>query len=117
MQEKTFFTAWLPELGLLGVAAVLAAIFRYLGQEPHLKTRVPEFVALSLVAGVLYLVGVWTVHRFPLGAVALLTILSSGVLFRLLVLPATPSLSDDVYRYQWDGRVQRAHFNPYLVYP
>ena len=40
-----------------------------------------------------------------------------GVLMRLLLLPLAPELSDDVYRYLWDGHVQRAGVNPYLFPP
>ena len=40
-----------------------------------------------------------------------------GVLFRLIMLGGEPSLSEDVYRYVWDGRVQQAGINPYLHAP
>jgi alpha-1,6-mannosyltransferase len=82
-----------------------------------LKTHVPEFVALMLGAGVVYLIAVYITSRFPVGPAGLFTILSGAAVFRLLVLPATPQLSDDVYRYQWEGRIQRDHINPYTVFP
>ena len=44
-------------------------------------------------------------------------ILVVGVTARLLVLVHPPSLSDDVFRYLWDGRVVLAGENPYLVEP
>lgn len=44
-------------------------------------------------------------------------IFTVAVLFRLTVLPLAPTLSDDVYRNIWDGRVQAAGFNPYLHAP
>ena len=117
MREKSLAFTWLPTLGLLGLAAALGFVFAFLGRQQELKARVPEFIGLTLAAGVLYVVGVYLVQRFPLGAAALVIILGGAVLFRVLVLPAIPSLSDDVYRYQWDGRIQRAHINPYTVYP
>ncbi len=117
MAKKSLSAATLPTLGLLGLAAGLATIFYFLGQERELKTHVPEFIALSLLAGALYLVGVYWVENFSLGFGALAVILGGAVLFRLLVLPAQPSLSDDVYRYQWEGRVQRMKLNPYTVFP
>ena len=40
-----------------------------------------------------------------------------GVLLRLIFLPLEPRLSDDVYRYLWDGHVQRAGINPFLYAP
>jgi hypothetical protein len=36
-----------------------------------------------------------------------------ALLFRLPLLTRPPTLSDDVYRYIWDGRVQNAGVNPY----
>lgn len=36
---------------------------------------------------------------------------------RLLLIGVPPSLSDDVYRYRWDGRVQAAGLNPYAEPP
>lgn len=104
-------------MGLLGLAGGLAGVFSYLGRQPDLATRVPEFIALTLLAGVLYLIGSYWVEKFSLGPAALAIILGGAVLFRFLVLPAQPSLSEDVYRYQWEGRVERARLNPYTVFP
>jgi len=107
----------LPTLGLLVLAGGLGTIYHYLARQPDLKARVPEFIALALGAGILYLAGVYLVERFVPGPAALLIILAGALAFRLLVLPLTPSLSGDVYRYQWEGRVQRAGINPYATYP
>ena len=41
----------------------------------------------------------------------------SAVLFRLLLLFAMPQLSDDVYRFVWDGRLLVHGYNPYLYLP
>ncbi|NNF27621.1 MAG: DUF2029 domain-containing protein [Gemmatimonadetes bacterium] len=40
-----------------------------------------------------------------------------AVLMRLSLLPLTPELSDDVYRYLWDGHVQLQGISPYLYPP
>ncbi len=117
MPNKTFASAWLPTLALLGLAAGLLVVFTLVGRQQDLATQVPEFIALSLVAGALYLIGVYLVENFLLGPVALGIILTSAVLFRLLLLPLEPGLSADVYRYQWEGRVERARLNPYAVFP
>jgi hypothetical protein len=44
-------------------------------------------------------------------------ILAVALLLRVLLLPVLPSLSDDVYRYIWDGRVVGAGLNPYALAP
>lgn len=41
----------------------------------------------------------------------------AAILFRLLLLFAMPQLSDDVYRFIWDGRLLAHGFNPYLFLP
>jgi len=110
--------SWPATLGLLGLAAGLEAIFRHWSGQSDLNSHIPEFIALALLAGVLYLCGVYLVENFRLGLPALLIILAGAVVFRLYLLPLDPPpLSDDVYRYQWDGRVERAHINPYTVTP
>ena len=42
---------------------------------------------------------------------------TSAILFRLLMLAAMPQLSDDVYRFVWDGRLMAHGYNPYLYLP
>ncbi|NEU65707.1 hypothetical protein GK091_02355 [Spirosoma agri] len=42
---------------------------------------------------------------------------SAAILFRLALLFAMPRLSDDVYRFVWDGRLLSHGFNPYLYLP
>ncbi len=44
-------------------------------------------------------------------------ILLGALLLRLPLLPLPPTLSDDVLRYLWDGRVAAAGQNPYLLPP
>jgi alpha-1,6-mannosyltransferase len=105
-------------LALGALAAGLTGIYVWVEQlQDDLDMYMPEFIGLLLLAGILYVIAVYLVHRFRLGRAALIVILAGTVLFRLVLLPGTPSLSDDVYRYQWDGRVQRAHLNPYVVFP
>jgi hypothetical protein len=107
----------LPAAALLALGGGIAAIFLSLGRQENLETRVPEFIALSLAAGALYLVAVWLVERFTFSRAEVTLLLAGAALFRLLVLPSTPALSLDVFRYQWEGRVQRAGINPYTAHP
>jgi alpha-1,6-mannosyltransferase len=104
-------------LGLAALGAGLIAIFRWIERQQDVDAHMPEFIGLLLLAGIFYVIGVFWVERFRLGATALVIILGSAVLFRVVLLAAPSTLSDDVYRYQWDGRAQRAHLNPYVVFP
>lgn len=117
MQERPPASSWLPTLGLLALGAAFTGIFAILNLRADWENRVPEFVALFLLSGALYVAAVYLVTRFTFGRGALLFILACAVACRALVLPLRPSLSTDVYRYQWEGRVQRARLNPYKVYP
>jgi len=102
---------------LLALAVGISGIFYHIGRTPDLKTHVPEFIALMLGAGVLCLAGIYVVEHFKLGAAALIIILGAALAVRLVVLPAGLSISTDAYRYQWEGRVQRAGINPYTTNP
>ncbi len=44
-------------------------------------------------------------------------LLVAGIAFRILLLFAVPNLSDDVYRFIWDGRVAANGINPYSRLP
>lgn len=44
-------------------------------------------------------------------------IFSLGVFFRVLLVFSTPALSDDFYRFVWDGRLLAHGINPYIILP
>lgn len=44
-------------------------------------------------------------------------LLASGILFRLVFLMAEPNLSQDFYRFIWDGELIKNGINPYLYLP
>ncbi len=48
---------------------------------------------------------------------AAIVVIAVAVAIRAILLLTPPLLSDDVYRYIWDGRVLNAGFNPYLHVP
>lgn len=45
------------------------------------------------------------------------TLIITGIFFRVLFLIAIPNLSDDFYRFLWDGRAIFNGINPYLILP
>src|SRR5262245_9855175 len=49
--------------------------------------------------------------------IALAIILVGAAAMRLMLLVSEPTLSSDIYRYVWDGRVQAAGINPYRYVP
>lgn len=100
--------------GLL--ACGLTAAFLY-GSLPYLapvQEKIPELVTLYLGLFLLYLLSLWLSLQAPRGLKAKLPlILLFALAFRLLLLPAPPALSDDVYRYLWEGYLQTQGINPY----
>jgi hypothetical protein len=78
----------------------------------------PRVGTVTLVHAAFYALAAWIVVTRPPEARgrALAVILMIGFAMRLLLLPGQP-ISNDVYRYVWDGRVQAAGINPYLYVP
>ena len=50
-------------------------------------------------------------------APALAVLIAVGLGIRLILFATQPLLSDDIYRYIWDGRILNAGFNPFLHVP
>ena len=103
-----------PQALLLLGGAAIEAVWCYLLWLGPLQTQIPRFWLALLPAFVCYAAAAWWVCRRPAGP--LWTILGWALLFRLTLLASTP-ISDDIYRYVWDGRVQLAGINPYLYAP
>ena len=83
---------WATALFLAVLLLAFAALFRAL---KRLGPRRPGAAGELPVAGVLVV----------------------AALLRLLATPLSPSLSDDVHRYLWDGHVAASGANPYLLEP
>ncbi len=71
---------------------------------------------LLAAATVLCAAGWWRAQRWRPRTVVVAALLG-GAALRLLLVPTTPVLSTDLYRYLWDGRVQAAGTNPYAYPP
>jgi hypothetical protein len=98
---------------IVGGAALVAAFggMLWLGD---LRNAAGWFVVLFLLASAGYAVAVgWVLRQPPAGRRALLGILGAALLFRLLLLPTAPTLSTDLYRYLWDGRLAVAGVSPF----
>jgi hypothetical protein len=72
---------------------------------------------IACVQSAIYLLAAWIVIRARSSNSTLLIAIAFAIVFRLSILFAPPYLSDDIYRYVWDGRVQAAGINPYRYIP
>jgi alpha-1,6-mannosyltransferase len=74
-----------------------------------------KFVTVALLCGIAYFAAV---SSFPIslsGRAQKRIFWATVIGLRLVALPLEPG--DDFWRYQWEGRIQRAGFNPYLNAP
>jgi hypothetical protein len=113
-------TPWLAACAaaLLGLTVVALAI-------PHpvpgqfgigYGAALQAFVFAACAQGIVYFAAVWLLVR-GISAPRLSFIMGIALLLRLLVLVFPPFLSNDMYRYIWDGWVQGAGINPYRYIP
>jgi len=102
-------------LSVVGVA-LAATMIVLAGVDGRHQTGV--FLAIAAVASALYSVAAWTVLRNAEAARnGLWFCLALAAVCRVPLVVAEPTISDDIYRYVWDGRVQRFGHNPYLSPP
>jgi alpha-1,6-mannosyltransferase len=101
---------------LVGIGVILLVLYR-IGLHSRGVTDIVWFIKLALVQSTLYLTAVWLIVRARGVRSTLLFVLLFAAIFRLSIIFAPPYLSDDIYRYVWDGRVQAAGINPYRYTP
>ena len=98
---------------LLALLLLSGEAFGLLAQFDHDLAR---FVIAALLQGAVWAVAAVFIAR-RVGRPPLALILVTAALMRLGAFAAPVYLSDDIYRYIWDGRVQAAGINPYRYIP
>ncbi|HZH90937.1 MAG TPA: glycosyltransferase 87 family protein, partial [Pyrinomonadaceae bacterium] len=100
----------------LGLASL--ALYRYgLNFDKTRPIQIVWFLKVAFGHCALYALAAWLVWRAGERRSTLLLVVVFAAAFRLSVLFAPPFLSDDIYRYVWDGRVQAAGVNPFRHVP
>ena len=107
-------------LALLGFASLLLYMLGYIWQPPLDRSYYPMYFLWFSLLFLIYVGAFIELRR--LAAVeryrVLPLIVGWALVFRLSLLWVTPGfLSDDIYRYVWDGLVQQAGINPYRYPP
>ncbi|MCC7430359.1 hypothetical protein IT568_05915 [bacterium] len=81
------------------------------------RLNIEKFLLLALFLSIFYLCSVLILQKLELSKRFFTLALLLGIAFRFLFLFTTPTLSDDVYRYVWDGKVFVSGTNPYEFPP
>ena len=102
---------------LLAVIGSILLILYRIGLHSRGAADIVWFIKLALVQSALYLIAAWLIVRARSARSTLIIVLVLAGIFRLSIVFAPPYLSDDIYRYVWDGRVQAAGINPYRYIP
>lgn len=101
------------------IAAGIVSAAMYFGALAHGRFRpgrMEPFFPIFGVAFACYALACWLIlrsqaaHNTPS---SLRLIFGFALVFNVILLFSPPTLSDDMYRYMWDGRVQGSGFNPY----
>jgi hypothetical protein len=109
----------LKHIAFGSIFASLFIIFFHLSKRLFLLSPVTDYLVLYGVAFCVYLYGGirFGSHFEKYSKIYLPLIFITGAIFRLILLPAHPSISTDVYRYIWDGRLTMHGINPYRYTP
>lgn len=101
---------------LCGVALV-ALTWAAIATTRGLPATLPRHLLLYVAAGLAWLAASLVVLRLPSSRTQLAMVALVALALRVPAWLAPPAHSDDVHRYLWDGRVQRAGINPYRFAP
>jgi hypothetical protein len=107
-------------LAVLGGVSCLLYLGGNLWQPPLERTNQPVYLLWFSGVFVVYVLALIDTRRqpWPPHPAVLPLIIGWALIFRVSLLWVTPGfLSDDIYRYIWDGLVQRAGINPYYYPP
>ncbi len=108
-------SSYLVDRLLFIMAIVGACAWLGIASLGSLNAHPVAFVLLYSLAFLAYYFGVRYVIGQPSMKHALTLIFLIGLLFRILAFNGAPS--DDMYRYLWEGEVQRIGLNPYILPP
>lgn len=108
---------------LLGLGVILYA-FYILKVSPTLtydakpsSIEIILFVSQKILIGILFFLAIINVSKLTVKESWIAWIIFTGLFARLILIPSSPILEDDFYRYLWDGAVTANEFNPYVFSP
>jgi len=114
--EKTTAAKFLFNHVKRGIPFSIVLSYCVLAMQPDLRLAQPFIAGLTGMVTMLLAVALYAGEK---GAVSWTprTILATAALLRVLFLFRQPELSDDIYRYLWDGLQTLSGHNPYSLAP
>lgn len=110
--------------GALFLLGSSSAVLYFWGRDLHRFTQwIAAYIGLFVGQLALYLLACFVVDRWSIKWsssvrwITLVLIVFFGAASRAILVPQRPYLSSDVYRYVWDGEVQKAGVDPYRYVP
>lgn len=105
--------------GLLTAALCALAAFISLYTMGNLRFHLVRYFAVISMAMALMLLAyrAWELIAGDDERRAVWLVIGAAIVFRLALVGLSPTLSDDLWRYAWDGRVMAHGFNPYAHLP
>ena len=108
---------------LLGIGVILYALYILFishkltyDAQPTDKQKI-LFVAQRILIGILFFIAILNINKLPVKETWIAWIIFTGLFARLILIPSSPILEDDFYRYLWDGAVTANEYNPYVFSP
>jgi hypothetical protein len=98
-----------------GTSYLFAAAFLFLFFLIGYKVQRHETASLLILYAALFALYAWIIFRNQSGTVNFW--IGCAILFRLILLFSVPSLSEDFYRFIWDGRLLASGYHPFAHPP
>jgi hypothetical protein len=117
MRKKYIFTSQHLRLFLIwGLPFIIAASYLILALQSDLRLAVPTLIYVTGIITILLAVILYAGEKGAVGWSPASVIIIAAVL-RILFIFQSPDLSDDLYRYLWDGLQVTSGHNPYAAAP
>ncbi len=100
-------------IALLAEIILLATLNRY--DDWRYASMPIRFVGTAVFCGIAFFAATSSFAQLPAGRTVRGLFWGVAILLRLVALPLLPG--DDIWRYQWEGKIQNAGFNPYVLAP
>ena len=102
---------------LVSAGIALELLYLRMHNLYYLKNHAIGFIQLALAAGIIYLIALYGFTRTQATRAATILLIFLAIAFRAPLWTLEPTLSDDLHRYRWEGKVQAHGLNPYTIAP